>query len=79
MYSDVLIEKGDHIRLQDIQLSYQLSKNENRWLPMNYLRIYIYTNNLGILWKASHTDIDPDYISSTPNPRTIAAGLKIDF
>jgi hypothetical protein len=78
-YSDVLIEKGDHIRLQDIQLSYQLNKNENKWLPMNYLRIYVYANNLGILWKATHTDIDPDYVYDTPNPRTIAAGLKIDF
>jgi hypothetical protein len=78
-YSDVLIEKGDHIRLQDLQLSYQLNKNETRLLPMNQFRIYVYANNLGILWKANHKGIDPDYISSTPNPRTIAAGLKIDF
>ncbi|WP_158085277.1 SusC/RagA family TonB-linked outer membrane protein [Niastella vici] len=78
-YSDILVEKGDHIRLQDIQVSYQLNKNEIRWLPMNQLRIYVYANNLGIIWKANHAGIDPDYISSTPNPKTIAAGLKIDF
>jgi TonB-linked SusC/RagA family outer membrane protein len=78
-YSDVLIEKGDHIRLQDLQLSYQFNKNETRWLPMNQFRIYVYANNLGIIWKANHKGIDPDYISSIPNPRTIAAGLKIDF
>jgi TonB-linked SusC/RagA family outer membrane protein len=78
-YSDVLIEKGDHIRLQDIQLSYQLKKNEIKWLPMNQLRIYVYANNLGILWRANNSRIDPDFISGTPNPRTIAAGLKIDF
>lgn len=78
-YSDVLVERGDHIRLQDIQLSYQLNKNENRWLPMNQLRVYVYANNMGILWKANHKGIDPDYISGTPNPRTIAAGLRIDF
>jgi len=78
-YSDVLIEKGDHIRLQDIQLSYQLNKNEKKWLPMNQLRIYLYANNLGILWKANNYGIDPDFITGIPNPRTIAAGLKIDF
>jgi hypothetical protein len=39
----------------------------------------VYANNLGIIWKANHAGIDPDYISGTPNPKTIAAGLKIDF
>jgi hypothetical protein len=78
-YSDALIEKGDHIRLQDIQLSYQLNKKQEKWLPMNQLRIYVYANNLGILWKANNKGVDPDYISGIPNPRTIAAGLKIDF
>jgi hypothetical protein len=78
-YSNVLIEKGDHIRLQDIQLSYQLNRNEMRWLPVNQFKVYVYTNNLGILWKANHAGVDPDYISGTVPPRTIAAGLKIDF
>jgi len=78
-YSDILIEKGDHIRLQDIQLSYLLNRNEMKWLPVNQFRVYVYTNNLGILWRANHQGIDPDYISGVPSPRTIAAGLKIDF
>lgn len=78
-YSDVLVEKGDHIRLQDIQLSYQLNKNERKWLPMNHMRFYVYANNLGILWKANKKRIDPDFISGIPNPKTIAAGLNIDF
>ncbi|WP_205512346.1 SusC/RagA family TonB-linked outer membrane protein [Longitalea arenae] len=79
-YSDVLVEKGDHIRLQDIQLSYQLDKNEMKWLPVHQFRVYVYANNLGLLWKANDKGIDPDYISNAfPNPRTIAAGLKIDF
>jgi len=78
-YSDVLIEKGDHIRLQDVQLSYQLNKSEIRWLPMNQFRIYMYANNLGILWKANHAGVDPDYISGIIPPRTFAAGLKIDL
>jgi hypothetical protein len=46
---------------------------------MNQLRIYVYANNLGILWRANNKGIDPDYVSGIPNPKTIAAGLKIDF
>lgn len=80
-YSNVLVEKGDHIRLQDIQLSYQLNKSEKKWLPVNNARLYIYANNLGIIWKANKKGIDPDFVSGTsiPTPKTIAAGLKIDF
>ena len=78
-YSDVLIEKGDHIRLQDVQLSYQVNKSEIRWMPINQFRIYMYANNLGILWRANHYGIDPDYISGVIPPRTFAVGLKIDL
>ena len=78
-YSDVLIEKGDHIRLQDVQLSYTLNKNNIKWLPMNQFRVYVYANNLGILWRANDKGIDPDFIIGTPNTRSMAAGLKIDF
>jgi hypothetical protein len=78
-YSDVLIEKGDHVRLQDLQISYQFNKSEKKWLPMNQVRVYVYANNLGIIWRANDKGIDPDFISGMPNPRTIAAGLKIDF
>lgn len=78
-YSDVLIEKGDHIRLQDIQLSYELNKNKVKWLPVSLFRFYVYANNLGILWRANDKGIDPDFISGIPTPKTIAAGLKIDF
>lgn len=80
-FSDVLVEKGDHVRLQDIQLSYQMNRNEKKWLPIKQFRVYVYANNLGILWKANKSGIDPDFISgnSIPNPKTIAAGLKIDL
>ena len=52
-YSDVLIEKGDHLRLQDIQLSYQLNKTEIKWLPMNHMRAYVYANNLNMMFSFS--------------------------
>jgi TonB-linked SusC/RagA family outer membrane protein len=78
-YSEPLIEKGDHIRLQDIQFGYDLSKKSIPKLPVQSIRLYLYANNIGILWKANHQGIDPDYVLSIPNPRTLAMGIKLDF
>jgi len=82
-YSQVLVEKGDHIRLQDIQISYDLLKRALPKLPITSIRFYLYANNIGILWKANHQGIDPDYsvITTIPNPQTrsLAVGLKMDF
>ncbi len=77
--SSILVEKGDHVRLQDIRLSYDLSQETLKNLPIQALQFYVYANNIGILWKANKEGIDPDYISGYPAPRTVAAGVKIDF
>lgn len=80
-YSDINVLKGDHIRLQDIQFSYDLNKRQIGKLPFSAIRFYVYANNIGIIWKANDKGIDPDAISvgSYPNPRTYAAGVKMDF
>lgn len=80
-YNDaaVLIEKGDHIRLQDISLSYNLDKTVWHKLPVNRVQLYTYINNLGILWRANDKGIDPDYPLGTPPVRTYSVGLKADF
>jgi len=78
-------EKGDHVRLQDVQLSYDLYKSQFRRLPVNNLRLYLYANNLGILWRANKQGIDPDYVTGIntpyvyPNPRSLALGLTANF
>ena len=77
--SEVLVENGDVVRLQDVQLTYDLSRAEHPKLPMELLRIYLYANNLGIVWKANHSGIDPDFVSMMPNPRTLALGIKASF
>jgi hypothetical protein len=77
--SEVLIERGDHVRLQDIQLGYTLGRPARPKLPVQAIKFYLYANNIGILWKANHVGIDPDYIQSIPFPRTLALGVKIDY
>lgn len=83
--SEIAVEKGDHIRLQDISLSYDFSRTKFAALPFSDLQIFIYGNNLGILWKANHSGLDPDAVpggndrSTVPAPRSIAFGIKGTF
>jgi len=82
--STALVEKGDYIRLQDLQFSYDLTKKQVTGLPFETVRFYVYANNIGLLWKANHSGIDPDFVPQNagltyPNPRSISTGIKLDF
>lgn len=76
--SSVLVEKGDHIRLQDINLSY-IWKNTSRKTPFEMVQAYFYINNLGILWRANKKGLDPDYVVGLPAPRAFSLGLKMSL
>ena len=71
--SSVLVEKGDHIRFQDIRVGYDFTGSR-----FDNIQIYGYLNNLGIIWKASDRVKDPDYRSSNL-PRTVALGCSFKF
>ncbi|MEJ7778908.1 MAG: SusC/RagA family TonB-linked outer membrane protein [Daejeonella sp.] len=77
IYSSALVEKGDHIRLRDINVTYDLERSGLK-LPFRRTQVYLYGNNLGMLWKANDSGIDPDFQTGPP-PRTIAAGLRFDL
>ncbi|WP_316753301.1 SusC/RagA family TonB-linked outer membrane protein [Pedobacter gandavensis] len=83
--SSIRVEKGDHIRLQDIGLSYTLRKSNFPFIPVNDIQLYAYMNNIGILWKATNSNLDPDFIPGSntttifPSPKTFALGLKINL
>jgi TonB-linked SusC/RagA family outer membrane protein len=76
--SDIQVEKGDHIRFQDINFSYDLLRSKYQWLPFNKVSVYGYVNNIGILWRANKEKIDPDYVfQSYPASRTYSLGINI--
>jgi len=58
--SEILVSKGDHIRLQYISLSYPLIRSGSG-KAVRSLEIYGNASNLGILWRANKQHIDPDY------------------
>jgi TonB-linked SusC/RagA family outer membrane protein len=76
--SEALVERGDHIRLQDVNLSYTLSREQWRRLPLRQLQFYAYARNPALLWKATDKVPDPDY-RSMPAPRSLALGIRADF
>jgi len=78
--SSILVERGDHIRLRDARLGYQLNKNDVKSLPFKNIQLFLYANNLGMLWKYNDKGIDPDFgDSSFPAPLSFAIGLNANF
>lgn len=79
-HASVLAEKGDHIRLKDVSLSYLLQRSEHSRMPFASLKLYAYLNNPGIIWRANKYKIDPDYIFQTlPQPTSFSMGASFQF
>lgn len=76
--SEVLVEKGDHIRLQDVVLSYGFDQNILKKLHLKTLRISAIANNLGIIWKANKAGLDPDFPTSKLS-KSFTIGLNANF
>lgn len=76
--SSVLVERGDHIRLQDIRIGYSIASQILRRVGLNGAQVYLMANNLGILWQHSKYDVDPDYILSPPQ-KSFNLGVNISL
>lgn len=80
IYSDKLVERADHIRLQDIQIGYTIDRNQVKRLPFQSITFNVYINNIGIIWKATKSGLDPDYLKDQyREPMTSAAGIQVNF
>ncbi len=82
--SSVLVEKGDHIRLQYITLNYHFNtqKNINNSKLFQDLNLFLNVSNLGILWRANKKGIDPDYNigrNTLRSPASFTIGLRTKF
>ncbi|ULQ55860.1 SusC/RagA family TonB-linked outer membrane protein [Flavihumibacter rivuli] len=78
-FSEVNVLKGDHIRLQFLNLAYTLGgpKACARWLKD--AQLYCIAANLGILWRANSEGLDPDYPRSLPPARNLSIGLRMNL
>lgn len=76
--SEILVDKADHIRLQDVRLSVDLNSNIIRKLKLHRLSVFAYANNLGILWKANKGGFDPESVDIQQS-RSFAFGLIVNL
>ncbi|WP_170982991.1 SusC/RagA family TonB-linked outer membrane protein [Dyadobacter frigoris] len=82
-YSQVLVDKADHIRLQDIRLAYSLTGKDKHSF-FDHAELYLYASNLGIIWKANKQGLDPDYASVLQRhtlraATSVSLGLRASF
>lgn len=76
--SEILVSKGDHIRLQDVNISYTLSPHILRSIHLKNVRFFAYVNNVCMIWKANKVNLDPDFPTTKP-VRTIAFGVNCNL
>lgn len=76
--SAALATRGDHIRFQYLNVGYELTKKKLNKLPVDNIKLYLFINNIGIIWRANKEKIDPDY-SDLPPARSMALGINISF
>lgn len=83
--SSATVARGDHIRLQDVSLSYDFNMINWKGIPIKQLQLYFYANNLGVIWRANDFGLDPDLIPPTTNnfsnltAKSFAFGFKASF
>lgn len=75
--AETTVERGDHIRLQDISASYSFRQISNNSFFDN-LQLTFYARNLGILWRSNGHMLDPD-VRQLPLARTWSMGLTATF
>lgn len=85
--SNRFIENGDYIKLQSLQIGYNLPLKKNNYVE----RAKIYVNGQNLITITDYRGSDPDFTNndglfsrgydqgSFPNPRTFAMGVEIDF
>lgn len=78
-FSKVLIENASSVRLQNIQLTYNLSPSRVRSMGLKNISIHSYAQNLGVIWKATKTEVDPDARAIYPKPLQIIIGVQAKF
>lgn len=75
--SSALITPGDHIRLQDLRLGYDLSKQLGN--PKLRLNVFAFANNIGIIWRKNKYGLDPQVGYGNPEPKYYSIGFNANF
>lgn len=82
--SEVNVERGDNIRLENIRLGIPAWQNKSAGsFPIRSVQLSVIPANLNLfIWKASKSGLDPDYSGSAyvlPPPKVWAVALNVNF
>lgn len=83
--SSATVAKGDHIRLQDLSLTFDIGGDSWKGFYVKQMQLYVYATNLGLIWKANDFGLDPDLIPrlndrfANPLSKSLSLGLKVSF
>ncbi|WP_437920665.1 SusC/RagA family TonB-linked outer membrane protein [Sphingobacterium sp. LRF_L2] len=78
-YSEVNVDRGDHIRLRDLRISYRLPVRINERFAIRSLEVGGYYSGDHLLWKRNRFGLDPDNPKNGKTPSLVALDLKIVF
>lgn len=70
--SEALVERGDHLRLANVQLTYTFRNNTT---------VFANGSNLGLLWVANRLGMDPETAvwEALPTPAVYSFGIRTSF
>ena len=69
-----VLERGDFLRLRNLQLGYTLPNKITSKAKINNLRLYVGGSNL--LIRTAYTGFDPESLNAVPVPRTVNFGVS---
>ncbi|MNQ80745.1 hypothetical protein D3C85_957380 [compost metagenome] len=77
--SEVLVKRGDHIRLNFINLDYSLPLRLAKKVGLARASLFANASNLGLIWKAG--DEDPEYLGNSllSYNRNFSIGFRAGF
>lgn len=74
-YSEVLVEKGDHVRFEDVDFGYSFRGSRG----IKAIRVFAHISDLGVLWKANKSGIDPYYHNRPLQRPSFSFGTNLTF
>lgn len=78
--SELMVERGDHIRLQDINISYAIKFGQKARVGLRGMQLYAVGNNLGIIYRANKLGLDPDMpLAIYPLTSSFTLGIRANL
>ncbi|HTN05989.1 SusC/RagA family TonB-linked outer membrane protein [Agriterribacter sp.] len=79
LFSETTVRRGDHVRVQFANITYDISKSAFKNLPFKSIQLYLNASNIGLIWRANKDHLDPEFSNTIPPARTYAFGIRSSF